>query len=662
LKTLSPLEEQTLLNFLLPIPKHIEVRGMVRIPLKMLVLHLPKNKTLISEQVAEEFCELFSKAGVPLTVKWSLTWNHTAILALDNIKIDEGWSYEESEICQHNLEQVPTKEQAYGIITREGERWEGAAMYAFSDTGLYYAAKTLKQLIAPHISGKGEETSVIIPKVFIVDYPDLPERGLWGNYAINDIPWLAERKLNLLEIHCSLTVDENGNGHAFLDPKIIILAKRHAIKLVPIIRHLDQLETTGIFKQYPNIVAKGDPAKWPKWNGIKPICFAREEAQKVLADWMIDLAKIEGVDAVTVWLSESPVQCECDICRKNNQFVMETRACLHAWQKARKIKPQFELRILLTQGSYPHNELVLREVPANVHVIYYHGGLTYSSSHKPMIYPLLEDFVKQGNWLGVCPQLTSSWRIVSPFSGAHFIHERVREFITKGLKCLYGYATPSVRCWEFNLNASAEWSWNLNGRTTREFAAAWATREGFEKPDLVAEWSETIGPASWDVYACGVPYPWFFGGIGRLLRERKVIKPGEGPLAEIPTDEHLQNDIARAERALKIAEQINDERLIAESTIILGYLKILSTLPEISSAVARIDKGGELTSGEKERVATLIKQVKESTQLIKQSLWDWIKKCDPSFATHPPQRFIDTVNFIERNANEITEAVKVMLL
>jgi hypothetical protein len=127
LKTLSPLEEQTLLNFLLPIPKHIEVRGMVRIPLKMLVLHLPKNKTLISEQVAEEFCELFSKAGVPLTVKWSLTWNHTAILALDNIKIDEGWSYEESEICQHNLEQVPTKEQAYGIITREGERWEGAA-------------------------------------------------------------------------------------------------------------------------------------------------------------------------------------------------------------------------------------------------------------------------------------------------------------------------------------------------------------------------------------------------------------------------------------------------------------------------------------------------------------------------------------------------------
>jgi hypothetical protein len=159
---------------------------------------------------------------------------------------------------------------------------------------------------------------------------------------------------------------------------------------VPIIRHLDQLETTGIFKHYPNIVAKGDPAKWPKWNGIKPICFAREEAQKVLADWMIDLAKIEGVDAVTVWLSESPVQCECDICRKNNQFVMETRACLHAWQKARKIKPQFELRILLTQGSYPHNELVLREVPANVHVIYYHGGLTYSSSHKPMIYPLLE--------------------------------------------------------------------------------------------------------------------------------------------------------------------------------------------------------------------------------------------------------------------------------
>ena len=49
LKTLSPLEEQTLLNYLLPLPKHIEVRGTTRIPLKMLVLHLPKNKTLIGD-------------------------------------------------------------------------------------------------------------------------------------------------------------------------------------------------------------------------------------------------------------------------------------------------------------------------------------------------------------------------------------------------------------------------------------------------------------------------------------------------------------------------------------------------------------------------------------------------------------------------------------
>jgi hypothetical protein len=62
--------------------------------------------------------------------------------------------------------------------------------------------------------------------------------------------------------------------------------------------------------------------------------------------------------------------------------------------------------------------------------------------------------------------------------------------------------------------------------------------------------------------------------------------------------------------------------MIAESMIILGYLKILSTLPEISSAAARMNKGEELTRGEKERIIRLIEQVKESTQSIKQSLWD----------------------------------------
>lgn len=655
---LTAAERQKWLRLLLPLPKHIVLQGVREVAAERLTLYLPEGETPVTEQIATELTELFRRTGISLPVRRSLARAHTAILARDDVPIDERWSYERTPLRQHNLETVPTSDQAYGIVTIGQGEWEGIALFAFGEAGLYYAAQTLRQLLAPHLSGHSGQARLLVAHAFVADYPDLPERGLWGGYAAAEIPWLAERKMNLVETHASLTMDETGRGHAKFDPKLIATAKRHAVKLVPIITHLDQLNNTGIFQRYPETVAKGDPAKWPKWNGIKPVCWAQANARRVLADWMTDLARMDGVDAITVWLSEAPVQCECDVCQQNNQYVMETRACLEAWQQARAVKPNLELRILLTQGSYPHNEKVLRELPKEVRVIYYHGSLTYTCSRQRMIEPLFEDFVKDGGWLGVCPQLTSSWRIVSPFSGAHFIRNRMDEFITKGLKCLYGYATPSIHYWAFNVNAAAEWSWNLNGRTTREFAAAWALREGFANPDLVAEWSETLGSVSWDVYASGVPYPWFFNMLGKWLREQKAVQFGEGPLREIVSQQRLEQDIAQAQRAFEIARQIGDEGLTSESRVILGYLRLLAVLPEISAALAKAGRGEQLTEAENQRLAQCLAQVREAAQEVQEALWTWAKQCDPSAANQPPQRFVDTVKVVEQTANEIVKAME----
>ena len=146
------------------------------------------------------------------------------------------------------------------------------------------------------------------------------------------------------------------------------------------------------------------------------------------------------------------------------------------WEAAKRVKPDLRLRILLTQGSYQSNDQVLAAVPPEVGITYYDGGRTYNSSREPMIYPLLVKYVRADRWLGCYPQLTASWGVVCPWSGPQFIKARMSEFAAKHLQCLCGYAWPSNRFYEFNVTAAAEWSWNVGGRSEREFSLAWATR------------------------------------------------------------------------------------------------------------------------------------------------------------------------------------------
>lgn len=663
IKSLRDEELRFLIRHVVPLPKQIEIHGLATIPGDELILLTPAKRSALLIQLETEWREAFlSLSGVQLMIKPTENLSDHIVLTTRERQASD---FSPSREVLARLEKQAVAAEAYSIIPwrdpAEPTKWQGTILAAVDERGLLYASRTFLQLV--HGAAKLSEGSklAILPVCTVQDWPDLPERGLWGAYALESLSWLAQRKMNLVETHATtLTVTPEGRGSAALDPKLVEQARPLGIRIVPIITHLDQLRRTRIFDRYPHVLGRGDPKSWPNWvDG--PVCWAQADARRVLADWVCSLAENRGVDAVTIWLSEAPVQCRCDECLRENQYVQEVRAALAAWEEAKKIRPELKLRLLLTQGSYPVNDRLLALVPKEVQVIYYDGGRTYTSSHAPMIEPRLEKFVAEGGWLGVCPQLTASWRIVSPFSGAHFIHARLEEFINKKLQCLYGYATPGIPFWQFNVEAAAEWSWNLGGRSTREFAISWAVRAGIPEAELVGEWSEKLSPVSWDVYACGIPYPWFFNQVAPEVRAGRPIRPGQGPLAEIPTAERLAQDRTAASQALTIARKIGHPMLLAESEVILAYMEILEALPEITTVMGKAKKKEPLSPEEADRLRTLSLQVEKAGARLEKALWEWARTCRPDVDKKPPQRFVDTVDVCRQTVAAIVEAVKAAL-
>ena len=548
-------------------------------------------------------------------------------------------------------------DQAYLIVPLEPC---GLAVTGLSERGVYYGAKTLAQLL----EGAGDADTAVLPWLAVLDWPDLAERGEWGGRDALDIPYLADRKMNLLEVHAHLGFDSEGQPTAKMDEAGQRLAHSKAINWVPIITHLDHLEGTGIFRRYPELMGKGENAHYKGPHSLVVACFSQPKTAEILARWMELIAERPGVTDINVWLSEvEDVACGCERCQGQKQFVLEAQAAVKAWQSLRTRFPKLGLRVLLTQGSYPTNANVLAALPAPVGATYYSGSLTYDSSRSPMIYPLLEEFAGGGRWLGVYPQLTASWRIVCPWSGPQFIRCRMNEFVDKGLSCLCGYATPDNAFYDFNVTAAAEWSWNAKGRSEREFAAAWATRRRFSDPDKVAEWAVTLGAVGWDVYGAGIPYPqWFdpdggqsetFTPSAERIRQRKAIVPGQkGILRYLPDAAATDADRAVCRKSLQLAEELGDASLVTESRVIGGYLEMVDAIGQIAKAV---EGKASLTVDEARDVQRALDRLSAAACEVVVQLEAWRQTVAP--ASQEP-RFWDTIDVTLKAARDVGKALQ----
>ena len=614
------------LDRVIPLPRRIHVEKGIVIPPDKVRLVIPDDQNPLLK-TAFELLHPFAK-GHPgdFTIRLSLI-------------SDPG------EPCpapiRGSLAALPQRDQAYAIepVIEDG-KFRGLRLAANTPIGLLYAARTLSQLLKSPSSGRsGNE----YPRISILDWPDLEERGLWGGDCSKDLAWMAERKLNLIEIHATLGFDETGNPTGSLDEKMLDEARRVGIKVVPIILHLEQLAGTGLFRFHPEVASTPDPGK-PLPTDYEPgVCFSHPKTAQLLAGWMERLLAIPGIDEVMVWLSEMESGCHCPDCAGKEPFVMETLGITRAFEIARRSKPSARLRILTTQASYRVNDQVLAATTPETRISYYDGGRTYDSSHKPMIYPLMETFARSGRWLGVYPQLTGSWRTVFPFSGADFIQARMREFSEKKLRCFAGYATPSDRYYEYNITAAAEWGWNSGGRTVPQFARAYARQKGEADPLIFSRWAGRIGPLGWNLAGSRVLESLIFNpDLPLTLTE--PLKFGEGVLAEYPNPQALDRNITQAETALKLAERRGTRDMTLESRSVLETLRLLGSLREFSMEKQKTGIPADF-------LKRILDRIDRSARRMTRSLYQWGMAVNPRSRSELPSRFRDSVDIASKVAH-----------
>ncbi len=638
-QAVGPQDQSRWVRWAVPLPKQISIDRMVELPAAEVRLRLRAGAGEIEKNAARGLIDLFrSRANADLR-----TGTFEVLMGVCDAQGRlEDVSYPEVASL---LNRLPNREQAYAIRSMESRR---LVLLALDERGVYYAAQTLRQIL----EGQFSLGRVRMPLATITDWPDLSERGEWGGNVVDEIPWMAGLKMNLVEAHVTLKVGPDGRGIAKTNPERVELARLNALKHVPIITHLDQLDESGIYTLFPNLKGKGKSAQHSAYPEVKVPCLSQPKLFDILSDWMICLAGQKGVNDICAWLTEHELQCECANCRRCGQYVLETRAIVKAWEQARRVYPNLNLRILLTQGSYSTNDQVVAEIPPAVGVTYYHGGRTYDSSRDAMIYPSLEAFAARGRWLGCYPQLTASWRIVCPWSGPQFIRYRMTEFANKKLQCVCGYATPSNRAYDFNVTAAAEWSWNAKGRNEHEFAAAWATRRGMKDPDAVADWAVLLGPVGWDVYGSGIPYPHFFGNVAEIVSKHWRPKLGEGVYRYFPSVEHMENDLAICRRAMEIARRVDSPLLIAETRTIEGFVGMVRHLYDIQRITAAKPPIPESHRMELQNaVAGLARAQAQATGGLRQ----WEVTVGGNFWKG---RFVDTLNVIDQTAMSVAGATE----
>ncbi|MDD4873093.1 MAG: glycoside hydrolase family 20 zincin-like fold domain-containing protein, partial [Kiritimatiellae bacterium] len=573
-------DAKKLLQWVIPLPKRIRLEGKLVLPASGIGPRLRSQATDIEQTALNELVGLIKKkTGVE-----KLDGPFSVIIGVCDVdgKID-GVSIPGAE----KLRGLNNDDQAY-VISPLSSR--GIAVAGLTAQGVYYGVKTLQQLLEPGLSpGK-----VTMPVVAIMDWPDLAERGEWlpwGNTAQRNILYMADRKMNLMEVHNtnSLSFDANGRGMLKTDTESKELARLHAVKWIPVTGHFNSLgNRTGIYKRYPKAEGRGPNARYPSRQDLVVPCASCPEFVQVLAEWMESCASQDITD-MNFYLTElEKMQCDCEKCKGKSQYVLEAEACVKAWQIARIKYPKFRIRILLSQGTYNVNDQMLAAVPQpEIGVTYYSGSTTYTAARDPMIYPLLADFAQKGRWLGCYPQLTASWRVACPWSGPQFIKYRMTELVEKRLSCLSGYAPPDNRLYDFNVTAAAEWSWNANGRDEREFSVAWATRRGLVDPEKAAHWAVMLGPVGWDIYGGGVPHNAFFGSAAKMVKNRHAPVLGKrGMFRYFPTVQHMDDDLTVCRKALTLAGQLNDPVLVAETRTIQGYVRMVKAIYTISDTVA----------------------------------------------------------------------------
>lgn len=581
--SVSPEEAATWTRYTVPLPKQMQITGKVSAQCNKVSVVLPASSDIKVPQARKELREAL---GLPGTGDNPVSPDFTIILQLGGTEAS-------------SLNSLANSGQAYKIFPESNNA--GLRLVALEPAGLYYAAKTLQLMLIPKVSGG----IVQIPMIEVLDWPDMADRGLWGSDHYLWLRWMADRKLNIGEQIAYRWVTSDGVGHQ--EPKagrevMHTEGPYYGVQPVHVTLHLEQVYGSGLFTYYPQVIGVG--------GRYGAICYSNGAFTQVLADWIYDLARLPNVDGVDVWMTENlqgQGGCDCSQCKLVNNMVLEAQIIAEAWERAKtRLGRYFNLWILTSEETYNSNSAIFAAIPSDVRVWYYHSLYTYTSGRAPMIPSNVQNLANSGRYAGVCPSL-SSIGSPQPFTSAEFVNYRASEFVSKNLRGVLGYATPApIPSFNgYNVEALAEWSWNVSGRSVREFAASYAVRKGYPDPEKFADWADANGNLQFDLQGSEWPScegKFWPGYVADLLQRGALPSLGtayagaRGPWGEFKTAQHLDNSVLLSARALAIAREMGINEHYYESLYADGLVTSLKALYKLRGLVV----GGTVSSQNRE--------------------------------------------------------------
>lgn len=599
------------LNYLNPLPKEITISGKVEVPIAMVSLagkeELPESGKFALEDLAAFFRK---EAGANVPVNSPVSGGFEITLAVCD---QNGYADGKKIPDAGRLAQLPNSDQSYLILTEKDGR---LLIVALTGKGLYYGVATLKQLLLPAIKKKRCATkpasrwsgfldkllpafkkdghSIAFPILSVVDWPDIPERGLWGhNYREDDIVWFADHKLNFMEtsnsrVGLDLAISPEGKGSVRVNREALDTAHRHNVNFMPSIAHLDLLDVyhaaklKDLYQRYPEIMAKGHD-----YTPGKPFspCGSSPKFIQFLTDWLSDIAGYPYVADIGITTSEKrKTPCKCAECQKlGGQWAAETTAIVKAWKKVKKEHPALRLWVYTPSSIWPSEDKtkeIISAIPSglDVNVVEYN----YELGLKPIIPSVLADWVSRGAGQAgtcyACPSLTSL-----DFHRPGYLRYRAKEALDKKVWKHCGYTgLSSITLFDFSMEAIAEWCWNMNGRSGEEFACSYAVRHGIPAPEKFARWVVRLETVLEKIRPWQNLRIWPWDQPETFCRN---LEFGKGILMEYAAREEIEKDLVVCRECEDLSFAIGKKEFLYETLTVEGPLKMLKTAADALEAV-----------------------------------------------------------------------------
>ena len=645
------------LNHLLPCPKELSIDDSIEIEIAHLTIETVGDVTPQVEQAAAELHDLLPQPDETDLPSRDSTFTITLGTPdsqgrLGSVSIDVDF-----------LRACPNAEQAY--LIQPVDRG-GLAIAALDGRGLYYGASTLRQLL--NVSRSAER--ILVPLLHVRDWPDLSERGLW-NFPDeqNWIPWMADMKLNFGKmVATQLAPIQRGQPNsATIDRDLMLESRRRGFNYSPFILHLNFLHGYGLYQAYPELAGRGDSALTGRYfahkegNQHRAPCASQPVLVDILREWMESIAAQDGLD-ISCWLSERPGQCACEACTAEGQFVLEARAFVRAWERARQTYPDLEIRIFLSTTTLERDWRVLAELPPEVKIERACAMGLERVTHTPrdlFANPLYDRYARQGRWIASydVPVAvngdvdTPEFKLPQRRPPRARLRKQMHERDYQGAYGMIAWAHFARETDGFNIAALAEWSWNRHGRTTRQLAVAWATRIGLQNPEVFADWSEIIGPIAFDVYDSDFPVAYSQNRMIELVHQRQRPYLGEGLFRYYATPEAFSEKRARLAQAAQHTVDL-PEVYALETTILSSYIDLAENIWHIADWVAI----KELADVEEQQVlGEYVTALKASGARNTDAIRAWRLHLGPE-PWH--QRVYDAIGGTERTVHEIARFVE----